>query len=102
MNREFLDTLAGHARRLYVDRDRRVFFGVCAGLADSFAWSLMTVRIVAALSLLLLFVPTVLVYVTAGLLLPGKRLTFHGDVERRFWRTRSRHTDRRAHRDCCA
>jgi len=102
MNREFLDTLAGHARRLYVDRDRRVFFGVCAGLADSFGWSLMTVRIVAALSLLFLFVPTVLVYVTAGLLLPGKRLTFHGDAEQRFWRASGRHADRRGHRGYCA
>lgn len=96
MTRDCLDTLAGYARRLYVDKDNRVFFGVCAGLADSFGWSLVTVRIVAVLSLLFLFVPTALVYVTAGLLLPGKRLTYHGDGEQRFWRTarRARHSDR--------
>lgn len=100
MIREFLDTLAGYARRLYVDRDNRLFFGVCAGLADSFGWPLMTVRIVAALSLLFLFVPTVLVYVTAGLLLPRKRLTYHGEAEQRFWRTGAR--TRRSDRGCCA
>ena len=100
MSPHVLDTLAGYARRLYVDRDNRVFFGVCAGLADSFGWPLMTVRIVAACALLFLFAPTVVLYVTAGLLLPGRRLSFHGAAERRFWQAGGR--ARRSGRGHCA
>jgi phage shock protein C len=100
MSPELLDTLAGYARRLYVDRDNGVFFGVCAGLADSFGWPLLTVRIVAVCALLFLFVPTAVLYVTAGLLLPRRRLTYHGEAERRFWQAAGR--GRRPHRGYCA
>lgn len=90
MNRDYLDTPAAYARRLYRDRDNALFLGVCAGIADGFRWPIWGVRAVATLLLLVFFLPTALVYVTAGLLLPGRRLVFGGSTEAQFWRRRPR------------
>jgi len=73
----------------YRDPANGMILGVCAGLADQFGFRLGALRIVAALSLLLFTVPTLLVYVVAGLLLPGKPLRYYGRRdERDLWRSR--------------
>ena len=75
---------------VYRDRENGLVMGVCAGLADAFDWPLITVRTIAVLCLLLFTTLTVLVYLVAGLVLPDKPLTYYGDREKRFWRTRGR------------
>jgi phage shock protein C len=61
-----------------------MIFGVCAGIGDRFGWNLTTIRVIAVLALIL-FPGTLLIYLTAGILLPAKRLTYHGSRERRLW-----------------
>ena len=95
MNREFLEELLMQFRGLYRDTDKGLFYGVCAGLADRFAWPLCTVRLVAVLCLIVFFLPTVVLYLAAALLLPPKPLTFHGAREGDFWRSRGRRGSRR-------
>lgn len=73
----------------YRDPANGIFMGVCAGLADQFGFRLGPLRVIAVLALLLFTVPTILVYVVAGLLLPGKPLTYYGSAdERDLWRRR--------------
>ncbi len=86
MNREFLEELPSRLRGLRRDRENGLFYGVCAGIAERFGWPLTTVRLFAILSLIVLFLPTAVLYLTAGLLLPAKPLTFYGAREDRFWR----------------
>ena len=90
MNSDFFESLLSQVRRLYRDRDNALFFGVCAGIADAFRWPLWGVRLAAILLLVVTFLPTALVYLTAGLLLPGKKLEFHGGAESSFWKRRPR------------
>lgn len=73
----------------YRDPANGMIMGVCAGLADQFGFRLAALRLVMALSLLLFTMPTLLVYVVAGLLLPGKPLRYYGGRdERELWRSR--------------
>lgn len=59
-------------RRLYQDRERGVFLGVCAGLADFFGFDVTLVRLITAFGAFLFF-PTVLIcYFALALLLPKK------------------------------
>ena len=59
-------------RRLYQDRERGVFLGVCAGLADFFGFDLTLVRLITAIGAFLFF-PTVLIgYFVLALLLPKR------------------------------
>lgn len=95
MSRDYLEELAMRFRGLYRDRDNGLFYGVCAGLADRFDWPLCTVRLFAVLSLIVFFLPTVVIYLAAALLLPAKPLTFHGAREGDFWKTRGRRGSRR-------
>jgi phage shock protein PspC (stress-responsive transcriptional regulator) len=90
MNPDYADTIADWVRRLHRDRDNALFMGVCAGIADVFRWPVWGVRLGAVLLLLTFFVPTALVYLIAGVLLPGKRLEFRGRGEANFWRKRPR------------
>lgn len=94
MNREFLEDLVARTRGLRRDRENGLFYGVCAGLSERFRWPLTTVRMFAVLLLIVFFVPTVVVYLVAAMLLPAKPLTFHGDREDVFWRTRGRRGSR--------
>ena len=77
------------ALRLHRDPERGLILGVCAGVAECFGWRPANVRLVALLALLFFTVPTGLVYLVAGLLLPRKRLTYCGPGERRLWTTRA-------------
>lgn len=73
---------------LYRDTERSMIFGVCAGISDRFGWDLTTIRVIAVLALIL-FPGTLLVYLTAGILLPTKRLTYYGERERKLWESSS-------------
>lgn len=95
MNREALENVAMRLRGFRRDRENALFFGVCAGLADRFEWPLMTVRLVAAICLLILTLPTAVVYLMAGILLPAKPLTYYGSREENFWRSGGRGRSRR-------
>lgn len=97
MNRDFPEDLATKLRGLRRDRERGLFYGVCAGIADRFEWPVTTVRLFAILSLIVFFLPTATVYLAAGLLLPAKPLTFYGAREDRFWRKAGRRNSGR----CC-
>jgi phage shock protein C len=85
------------SRGLYKDRENGWIFGVCAGIADFANWRAGTVRIIALVSVVLLFWPTVLVYAAAALLFRDKPLTYVGRCrEYDFWRRHSSH-DRWSH-----
>ena len=86
----------GPLRGLYRDRENGWIFGVCAGLADRFNLNLGAVRIIAVVSLLLVFWLTVAIYIGATLLIREKPLIYSGrDTEFEFWRRR--HRDRWEH-----
>jgi len=71
----------------YRDPSQGMILGVCAGLSDRFGFRLGPLRVVTVLALLLFTVPTLLIYVAAGLLLPPRPLTYYGDRdERELWR----------------
>lgn len=79
----------GIPRGLYRDRENGWIFGVCAGIADRFNLRLSAVRLVAAISLLVFFWATVLVYILATVLIREKPLMYSGRVsEHEFWRRR--------------
>ena len=79
----------GFRRGLYRDRENGWIFGVCAGIADRFNLRLFAVRLVAAISLLVFFWATVLVYILATVLIREKPLMYAGRVsEHEFWRRR--------------
>jgi phage shock protein C len=70
----------------YRDPARGMILGVCSGLSDQFGFRLGPLRIVAVLALLLFTVPTVVIYLAAGLLLPTRPLTYYGSRdERELW-----------------
>lgn len=73
---------------LHRDPEHGLLMGVCAGLAETFGWRASSVRIVALLALVFFTIPTALVYVVAGVLLPARRLTYYGRAERELWRGR--------------
>ncbi len=73
----------------YRDPANGMMLGVCAGLSDQFGFRLGPLRVIAVLALIVFTVPTVLVYLVAGVLLPGKPLTYYGSRdERELWRRR--------------
>ncbi len=75
-------------RHLYKDRENGVIMGVCAGIADHFDIRVSVLRLIALICLLFFFVPTLVVYITAGLLLRDRPLSYCGrDPESKFWRS---------------
>lgn len=72
---------------LYRDRENGWIFGVCAGLAERFGCEAIVVRVIAVLSLLILTVPTALIYLAATVLIRTRPLTYKGaSPEQEFWR----------------
>ena len=63
-------------RRLYQDRHNGIICGICAGLSDYFGFDLTVTRVLAALSLLIFTLPTLIAYVVLALLLPKKPRSF--------------------------
>ncbi len=79
----------GPLRGMYRDRENAWVFGVCAGIADRFNLRLSTVRVIAVISLLLVFWLTVAIYIAATLLIKEKPLVYSGrQTEYEFWRRR--------------
>lgn len=79
----------------YRDPANGMLFGVCAGLSDQFGFRLGALRIIMAVLLVLFTVPVALAYLVAGLLLPGKPLTYYGSRdEREIWRRNRRREER--------
>jgi phage shock protein C len=83
----------GPLRGLYRDRENGWIFGVCAGIAAFANFRTGTVRLITVICLVLLFWPTVIIYIGATLLLREKPLVYCGrHAEYEFWRRRT--TDR--------
>lgn len=81
----------GPFRGFYRDRENSWIFGVCAGLADRFNLQVGAVRVLAVISLLVFFWLTVIVYITATLLIREKPLIYSGRrSEYEFWRRERR------------
>ncbi len=96
---------AGKPRLLYRDRERGLIMGVCAGVSEFFDWNLLTVRLITLVMLMVAFLPTALVYFTAGFLLRDRPLRYYGEDdpeswrdEIRFWRQHRRAYQRRSQR----
>ena len=97
MSRDTWNLDYGPLRGLYRDRENGWIFGVCAGIAERFDFQTCTVRLIAVISLMLFFIPTILTYVGATLLLKEKPLIYSGrHREYEFWRRQSRY-DRWSH-----
>jgi len=74
-------------RRLYRDKDRGIFCGVCAGLADYFGVDLGVVRVLTALAFLFFFPAMFLTYVALCFILPVKpTMLYRDERDERFWR----------------
>ncbi|MDJ0911536.1 MAG: PspC domain-containing protein [Woeseiaceae bacterium] len=79
----------GPLRGFYRDRENGWIFGVCAGIADRFNFSIGAVRVIALISLLLFTWLTAAVYIGATLLIREKPLIYSGrETEYEFWRRR--------------
>lgn len=73
--------------RLYRNPRKGVLRGVCAGVADYFGVEPWVVRGLTLLCLFFFFVPTVLIYVIAGVLLPeAPERLYDTPEEAHFWR----------------
>lgn len=87
MSRETWSSDHGPLKGLYRDRERGWFFGVCAGVADFFGFRTGSVRLLTAVSLLLFFWPTALLYLAAVFLFRERPLIYSGRrAEDEFWR----------------
>ena len=79
----------GPLRGFYRDRENAWLFGVCAGIADRFNFRVGVVRVLAAVSLLLFFWLTAVLYLAAVVLIREKPLIYSGRAtEYEFWRRR--------------
>lgn len=97
MSRETGDTNFGPLRGFYRDRENGWVFGVCAGVAERFNFNLVTVRVLAVISLLVFFWLTALTYMAATLLIKQKPLVYAGRRnEYEFWRSYGRDDWRRS------
>ena len=77
----------GPLRGFYRDRENGWIFGVCAGIADRFNFRVSAVRLVALISLLVFFWPTIISYLGATILIREKPLIYSGRVRAfDFWR----------------
>jgi phage shock protein PspC (stress-responsive transcriptional regulator) len=80
-----------HRRSLFRDSERCMLAGVCAGIAERFAWPVWLTR-VGALALAWCFpVWAVVAYIVAALVMPARPLRYgdNGD-ERSFWQSHRR------------
>lgn len=97
MSRDTWNIEDGPLRGLYRDKENGWLFGVCAGLAEYFNFRTGTLRLIAFISLLIFFWPTVLIYLGITLLVREKPLIYAGGRrEREFWNS-CRSRDHRCH-----
>ena len=73
-------------RRLYRDKEKGVFCGVCAGLADYFGFALGPTRVLTVVFALFFFPITVIIYIGLCFILPAKPQSLYKDQqEAQFW-----------------
>ena len=97
MSRNTWNMQDGPLRGLYRDRENGWLFGVCAGVADYFNFRTGTVRVIAAICLLVFTWLTALIYIAAVLLIREKPLIYRGERDEfEFWRRRD-YRDRWSH-----
>ncbi len=78
-------------RRLYQDRENGIISGVCAGIAEFFAFNVTAVRLAALVSLFFFSLLTLAVYFILAFLLRDKPLRYRGRrPETEFWRSADR------------
>jgi phage shock protein C len=68
-------------RRLYQDRENKVVFGVCAGVADYFGLDVAVTRVVVLACLVFFLPPTLIGYIVLALLLPKKPSGISGRID---------------------
>jgi phage shock protein C len=96
MSRDTWNIDCGPMRGFYRDRENGWIFGVCAGVADRYNFSVGMVRVIAVISLALMFWLTAAVYLGLTLLIREKPLVYSGmNSEYEFWRSYRR--DHRRH-----
>ena len=61
-----------HTNRLYRDTQRGMIFGVCAGLAEYFAFDLKITRVLTVVGAMFAFPVVCISYVVLGVMLPRK------------------------------
>lgn len=89
MSRRIWDLDYGPLRGFYRDRENAWIFGVCAGIAERFNFRLGVVRILALACFFLFSWLTLVIYVSAMLLIKEKPLIYSGrHAENEFWRRR--------------
>jgi len=75
-------------RRLYRDKEKGMFCGVCAGLADYFGFALGPTRILTAVFVLIFFPITLILYFALCFLVPAKPQSLYKDKqEAKFWQS---------------
>lgn len=78
-----------HRHQFHRDSERGVIFGVCAGIAEGFQWSLPLTRLVTLALGWFFPLSVAAAYAVAALVMPQRPLRFGGDGdERSFWRSR--------------
>ena len=88
MSRDTWDIDFGPFRGFYRDRENGWIFGVCAGIADRYNFNVGMVRVIAVISLALMFWLTAGVYLALTLLIREKPLVYSGSrSENDFWRS---------------
>ena len=73
--------MAATRRRLYQDRERGVFLGVCAGIADFFGFDLTLTRVITAIGAFLFFPTVVIGYLVLASLLPKRPRDLPGESD---------------------
>ena len=76
MSRDTWDIDYGPLRGFYRDRENGWIFGVCAGIADRYNFNVGMVRIIAVISLALMFWLTAAIYLGVTLLIKEKPLVY--------------------------
>ena len=88
MDRDTWNIDYGPLRGFYRDRENGWIFGVCAGIADRYNFNIGMVRIIAVISLALMFWLTAAIYLALTLLIREKPLVYSGSRnEYEFWRS---------------
>jgi phage shock protein C len=73
--------------QFYLDKQRKKWMGVCAGIADYTGIDVSIVRIAMVLGVVLGFGALIVVYIAAGLIAPAKprELAYETSEDAKFW-----------------
>lgn len=77
---------APNRNRLYRDKDRAIFAGVCAGIADSTGFNLTALRVITVLLALPFTAVMIIGYLALWILIPKRpRNLYRDEDEQEFW-----------------